>query len=78
MKYRLLSLLFLVCTIIPSMAGESWLVEDFEHGLGPDWRVTVFKGETDYRIATLSSYLAGPKENLSPAKCCVAQTAAYA
>ena len=48
----LLAFLLLFCSVAFAVADESLLIADFEHGLGPEWSVNIFKGETDYQIVT--------------------------
>ena len=42
-----LTILLLLCAVAYALAEESLLIADFEQGLGPEWRVNIFKGETD-------------------------------
>lgn len=48
---RLLALLLLLALAVPA-AAQPLMVDDFEHGLGPEWVVKSFKGETTYRVVT--------------------------
>ena len=49
---RILPLLFLFFCSMPVYAGENLLLDDFESGLSPEWRVNQFKGKTVYQIVT--------------------------
>ena len=43
--------LLLLLLSVPAMADSPrLLIDDFEHGLGPEWTVKSFKGETTYRV----------------------------
>lgn len=55
MKHTLLTLLLLLFCALPVAAEESLLIDDFEHGLSPDWSVNKFKGNTDYQVVTEGS-----------------------
>ncbi len=36
-------------------AGESWMIDDFEAGLRPEWQERIFSGRTDYRVVEEAS-----------------------
>jgi hypothetical protein len=55
MKTFCLTLLLLVVCVVTVSAGERLLLDDFEHGLGSQWRVQEFKGKTDYKIIAAGS-----------------------
>jgi hypothetical protein len=46
----LLPLLLATPECRPAVAAESFLVDDFEHGLAPDWEEKVFSGRTLYQV----------------------------
>jgi hypothetical protein len=55
MKTFCLTLLLLVICAVTVSAGEGLLLDDFEHGLGSQWRVKEFNGRTDYKIIAAGS-----------------------
>jgi hypothetical protein len=48
----LAAIMLLVLTIAAGAASEQLLVDDFEHGLGAEWTVKSFRGETVYRVVS--------------------------
>jgi hypothetical protein len=48
---RALAALLISCLLAgPAVAGELLVIDDFEAGLGENWRAKVFHGETAYRV----------------------------
>lgn len=50
MRQILVTLGFLCLASLAMAGGERRLLDDFEHGLHPDWEAKNFKGTTDYRV----------------------------
>lgn len=51
-RVSLIAGLLLMLAVSASAAPTPLLIDDFERGLGPEWTVKSFKGETSYRVVT--------------------------
>ena len=68
-----LTILLLLCAVAYALADESLLIADFEQGLGPEWRVNIFKGETDYKVVADGSTSVLRAESIGAASALVYQ-----
>lgn len=48
------ALLTSVCIPLYVMAGQAIVIDDFEHGLKPQWEARKFKGDTEYTVTEMA------------------------